>query len=319
MSAASTSDCSTGRCSSPSRAGPRQGRASTARRRSSCWRGSGSREPAEAYEVARPARRSGRRRMGKVLGHVFPVMVPALALASDPDAALVRLERVGDGVGGRPGRRRRARERPAARRAGSPTSWPPARSRPTCWRPGRTRIRALEDGAGEPDGRPGGARGGVAARWAARELTRGGRAGARGRGRPRRGRRRRRRGARGPVRGRRGGQARREGAERRLRSRPAVRLRGRGTRCLTARDRGRRARDGRGAGCRVGDGRGPSARGSERAARPFVRRLPRVLGALRRDLGVPIAHCARVGSPATRRRPPLRAPSRATSPTRPRS
>jgi len=41
--------------------------------------------------------------LGKVLAHVFPVMVPALALASEPDAALVRLERVvaataGDGT-----------------------------------------------------------------------------------------------------------------------------------------------------------------------------------------------------------------------------
>ena len=40
-------------------------------------------------------------RMGKVLAHVFPVMAPALALAADPDAALVRLERVADAVGER--------------------------------------------------------------------------------------------------------------------------------------------------------------------------------------------------------------------------
>ena len=38
-------------------------------------------------------------RMGKVLAHVFPVMAPALALAADPDAALVRLERVVEAVG----------------------------------------------------------------------------------------------------------------------------------------------------------------------------------------------------------------------------
>jgi glutamate-ammonia-ligase adenylyltransferase len=37
--------------------------------------------------------------MGKVLAHVFPVMAPALALAADPDAALVRLQRVTDAVG----------------------------------------------------------------------------------------------------------------------------------------------------------------------------------------------------------------------------
>ncbi|HYX79569.1 MAG TPA: DUF294 nucleotidyltransferase-like domain-containing protein, partial [Actinomycetota bacterium] len=37
--------------------------------------------------------------LGKVLGHVFPVMMPALALAVEPDAALVRLERVGTAIG----------------------------------------------------------------------------------------------------------------------------------------------------------------------------------------------------------------------------
>ena len=42
-------------------------------------------------------------RMGKVLAHVFPVMVPALAMASNPDQALVRLERIADSVGDRDG------------------------------------------------------------------------------------------------------------------------------------------------------------------------------------------------------------------------
>jgi glutamate-ammonia-ligase adenylyltransferase len=42
-------------------------------------------------------------RMGKVLAHVFPVMVPALALAPNPDQALVRLERIADAVGDRHG------------------------------------------------------------------------------------------------------------------------------------------------------------------------------------------------------------------------
>ena len=41
--------------------------------------------------------------MGKVLAHVFPVMVPALALASNPDQALVRLERIAEAVGDRHG------------------------------------------------------------------------------------------------------------------------------------------------------------------------------------------------------------------------
>jgi glutamate-ammonia-ligase adenylyltransferase len=57
---------------------------------------------AQSFEVLRrlvdPATR-----IGKVLAHVFPVMVPALALASNPDQALVRLERIADAVGERHG------------------------------------------------------------------------------------------------------------------------------------------------------------------------------------------------------------------------
>jgi glutamate-ammonia-ligase adenylyltransferase len=37
-------------------------------------------------------------RLGKVLGHVFPVVAPALALSADPDQALVRLERVSEAL-----------------------------------------------------------------------------------------------------------------------------------------------------------------------------------------------------------------------------
>ncbi len=59
-------------------------------------------EPARSYELltqlVNPATR-----LGKVLRHVFPVMAPALALAADPDGALVRLERVADAVGERQG------------------------------------------------------------------------------------------------------------------------------------------------------------------------------------------------------------------------
>jgi len=55
--------------------------------------GLGFRQPGSAYAVldrlVDPSTR-----LGKVLAHVFPVMAPALALASNPDAALVRLERV---------------------------------------------------------------------------------------------------------------------------------------------------------------------------------------------------------------------------------
>jgi [glutamine synthetase] adenylyltransferase / [glutamine synthetase]-adenylyl-L-tyrosine phosphorylase len=38
-------------------------------------------------------------RLGRVLAHVFPVVAPALALAADPDAAVVRLQRVAEGLG----------------------------------------------------------------------------------------------------------------------------------------------------------------------------------------------------------------------------
>ena len=97
-SAASTSGCSTGRCWRRSRAPPRSRPGSIARRPRSSWPAWGSRSPARSYEVLRrlvdPATR-----MGKVLAHAFAVMAPALALAVDPDAALVRLERVAEAVG----------------------------------------------------------------------------------------------------------------------------------------------------------------------------------------------------------------------------
>jgi glutamate-ammonia-ligase adenylyltransferase len=57
--------------------------------------GLGFADPRTAYErfaaLTDPATR-----LGKVLGHVFPVVAPALALAPNPDAALVRLERVAE-------------------------------------------------------------------------------------------------------------------------------------------------------------------------------------------------------------------------------
>jgi glutamate-ammonia-ligase adenylyltransferase len=57
----------------------------------------GFRDPAGAYErFDRLVDRGSR--VGKVLGHVFPVVAPALAAAPDPDAALVRLERVVEGL-----------------------------------------------------------------------------------------------------------------------------------------------------------------------------------------------------------------------------
>ncbi|MDP9242732.1 MAG: hypothetical protein M3O84_06100, partial [Actinomycetota bacterium] len=57
-------------------------------------RGLGFSDSGSAYDVLErlvdPAAR-----VGRVIAHVFPVMLPPLAFASDPDAALVRLERVG--------------------------------------------------------------------------------------------------------------------------------------------------------------------------------------------------------------------------------
>ena len=64
--------------------------------------GLGFTDPSRSYQVlARLVDPSTR--LGKVLRHVFPVMVPALALAADPDAALVRSERVAAAVGDRQG------------------------------------------------------------------------------------------------------------------------------------------------------------------------------------------------------------------------
>ena len=105
--------------------------------------GLGFAQPSRAFEafqrlVSRPTR------FGKVLAHVFPVMASPLALAADPDAALVRLERIAEAVGDRvpPPTRSPPTRRPLG---GSPTSPPPARSRPTSWSPipsGSSRCRA---------------------------------------------------------------------------------------------------------------------------------------------------------------------------------
>lgn len=58
--------------------------------------------PSQSYEVLRRLVDPSTR-MGKVLGHVFPVMARALALASNPDQALVRLSRIAEAVGERIG------------------------------------------------------------------------------------------------------------------------------------------------------------------------------------------------------------------------
>jgi [glutamine synthetase] adenylyltransferase / [glutamine synthetase]-adenylyl-L-tyrosine phosphorylase len=59
--------------------------------------GLGFRRPSDAYMVLGRVMDPSTR-VGKVLTHVFPVMAPALALASNPDAALVRLERVAEAM-----------------------------------------------------------------------------------------------------------------------------------------------------------------------------------------------------------------------------
>ncbi|HEY3023987.1 MAG TPA: DUF294 nucleotidyltransferase-like domain-containing protein, partial [Actinomycetota bacterium] len=59
--------------------------------------GLGFRQPTAAYMVLGRVMDPSTR-VGKVLTHVFPVMAPALALASNPDAALVRLERVAEAM-----------------------------------------------------------------------------------------------------------------------------------------------------------------------------------------------------------------------------
>jgi glutamate-ammonia-ligase adenylyltransferase len=61
--------------------------------------GMGFRDPEAAFVRLEGLIGSGRR-MGKVLRHVFTVAGPALALSADPDAALVRFERVVEGLDG---------------------------------------------------------------------------------------------------------------------------------------------------------------------------------------------------------------------------
>ncbi|MGQ0669167.1 MAG: DUF294 nucleotidyltransferase-like domain-containing protein, partial [Actinomycetota bacterium] len=84
-------------------AGPRAPRPGTEREATEeLLAGLGFRQPAAAYEVLHRLVDPSTR-LGKVLAHVFPVMVPPLALAANPDAALVRLERVAEAIGHRPG------------------------------------------------------------------------------------------------------------------------------------------------------------------------------------------------------------------------
>jgi glutamate-ammonia-ligase adenylyltransferase len=64
--------------------------------------GLGFRQPPVAYEVLHRLV-DPRTRLGKVLSHLFPVVAAPLALSSNPDASLVRLERIADAIGDDPG------------------------------------------------------------------------------------------------------------------------------------------------------------------------------------------------------------------------
>jgi glutamate-ammonia-ligase adenylyltransferase len=57
--------------------------------------------PGRSYEVLDRLVDPGTR-LGKVLSHLFPVVAPPLALAADPDVALVRLERIAEAAAGDP-------------------------------------------------------------------------------------------------------------------------------------------------------------------------------------------------------------------------
>ena len=106
-------------------------------------------------------------RLGKVVAHLFPVMAPALALADDPDAALVRLERVAEAVGDRRGLADALAADPAAaRRLAHAVA---ASSFATDLLVGEPdRLRALADRGRAPD--VAAELVGVIARWASREL-----------------------------------------------------------------------------------------------------------------------------------------------------
>jgi glutamate-ammonia-ligase adenylyltransferase len=126
--------------------------------------GLGFRQPPSAYAVLE--RLVGApTRLATVLSHLFPVVAAPLALAADPDAALVRLERVADAVGeDRELADLLAGDPPVARRLGHLVGASGFATDLVAADP--SRLYAL---AGRPsDG--GGALADVVARWASREL-----------------------------------------------------------------------------------------------------------------------------------------------------
>ncbi len=129
--------------------------------------GLGFRQPVAAYEVLHRLVDPSTR-LGKVLGHVFPVMVPALALAATPDAALVRLERVTEAVGHRRGIADAMASDPgAARRLAHVVSASSFATDLLAAEP--ERVAALEDGATPAD--TAAALVAVVGRYASRELA----------------------------------------------------------------------------------------------------------------------------------------------------
>ena len=245
-------------------------------------------------------------RLGKVVRNIFPVMAPALALAADPGAALVRLERVGEAVGARQGPADALATDPgAARRLAHVVG--ASRFATELLVADPERLRALADDAVWADDADA-ALVRVVARYAARELT------------PRA-----------------TGDAITEVADRVLadavdHAAPTVPFAVIGMGKLGARElnfasdldvvfvyegegpddlasgvAAAGARDAARPRRRLGDRRRPPAGGTERAARAFDRRVPRVLGALRRAVGIPGA----APDPRRRRRPGARTALRA--------
>ena len=247
-------------------------------------------------------------RMGKVLAHVFPVMVPALALASNPDQALVRLERIAEAVGDRHGPADALAADPAAAlrlahvAAASAFATDLLVASPE-------RLTALADGGLQVDAQAA-LVSAVGALRVARTPTAGDGLRPGRRGRPRRSRGGRGRGAGSAVRGHRHGQARRARAEHGLGSGSAVRLRGRGARRHATRGRCGGAGDARDPRRRLGARRRPATRRPQRPVGSLARRLPRVLGAIRGALGVPVVAPRPVRRGRRAARPAVRAERR---------
>lgn len=129
--------------------------------------GLGFRRPAEAFDVLQRLVDPGTR-LGKVLEHLFAVVAPPLALSANPDAALVRFERVAAAIGGDRGLADALAADPrAARRLGHLVSASSFGTDLLVAEP--TRVRALEDRPTPGDADADLAS--VAARYAGRELA----------------------------------------------------------------------------------------------------------------------------------------------------